>query len=203
MRNHDEIYATPSPAYPNETIPYPWENQTVGGYPRIAKAFFRCNCGSHSLPLREGKEFVYPCLLDLLNYIQEKSEHRVVITCGHRCREHNTASDPSRFNWGSKHMLAAEVDFYVEGVTPQAVLKLISAYYDDEPFERYHREGMNISTPPWFNKEIFVKLYLPNEGRDGDNQHPHPYLGIQVRYDRDLGQRVTFDQKQVENYLRN
>ena len=100
-------------------------------------------------------------------------------------------------------MLAAEVDFYVEGIAPYTVLEYIKEYYNHEPFERYHREGINISTPPWYNKEIFIKLYLPDEGRDGDNKHSHPYLGIQVRYDRDLDQTVAFDQKQVENYLRN
>ena len=31
-------------------------------------------------------------------------------------------------------------------------------------------------TIPWFNKEIFIKLYRKSEGRDGDNRHPYPYL---------------------------
>ncbi|MCH9609647.1 MAG: hypothetical protein S4CHLAM45_00330 [Chlamydiales bacterium] len=90
------------------------------------------------------------------------------------------------------------------------MLKLIKEFYEKShpeekaylTFERYKREGINVSTLPWYNKEIFIKYYLPGEGRDLDNQHSEPYLGIQVRYDRDLKKQVTFDQTQVENYLR-
>jgi len=218
------------------TLPtYSWEIKEVRGMPLITKEFFRCkgsrsnpvvtlekeeilylrDCsGSHSLPLKEGKEYIYPALISLLNFIQEKAGKKVLITTGHRCLQHNSYCDPSPKNWSSKHLIGAEVDFYVEGLEeqPDQIVQLLQNYYlEKEPFahdptfenfQRYEKEGLNVSTPPWYNKEIFIKLYLPDEGRDRDNGHPHPYIGIQLRYDRDLKQPVTFDPKQAQNYLR-
>lgn len=214
-------------------VKYPWEK------PHLTKEFFRCKGNSlspvitdkkaekepehyhdcqggekHSLPLRNGQEFIYPCLIDILNYIQEKSQKKVVITCGHRCPQHNSYSDPTPANWGSKHMIGAEVDFYVESKEekPEEIIALIQQFYretepyknetDYQKFSRYHRENLNISTPPWYNKEIFIKLYLKGEGRDRDNQHPFPYICLQVRYDRDKDAPVLFDKKQAQNFLR-
>lgn len=161
------------------------------------------DCGGnerHSLPLKDGKEHIYPVLVNLLNQIQEKTGKRVVITCGHRCPQHNTYSDPSPFNRNSKHMIGAEVDFYVEGMEdePMTIIALIQEIHNEE-FQRY-KGNSNVSIPPWFNKEIFIKLYQRNEGRDFDNRHPYPYIGVQVRHDGDT--QVSYSWEQAENYLR-
>ncbi len=112
-------------------------------------------------------------------------------------------------------MLGAEVDFYVVGMErdPENVISLVQQFYTETPpyqgdkafeeFSRFHRQGLNVSTPPWHNKEIFIKLYRKDEGRDFDNQHPYPYIGIQVRYDRDQKKQVVFEQGQTQNFLRN
>ena len=236
-RLHDEYFFKPPPPLPQTRADYPWEGKCVRGLPRITKEFFRCkgnplnpmlvqaNVGKepikyfdcqggrkHGLPIREGQEFVYPCLIELLNYLQEHTGKRVVITCGHCCPKHSAYTNHSPYNWGSKHMISAEVDFYVEGMEnqPHALIPLIQQYYTHNfpdnkeytQFARYEKEDLNISTPPWYNKELFIKLYLEHEGRDCDNQHPYPYLGIQVRFDRDSNSKVTFDPKQAQNYLR-
>jgi hypothetical protein len=70
-------------------------------------------------------------------------------------------------------------------------------------FKRYEKEDVNTRTPPWFNKEIFVKLFMADEGRDFDNQHGFPYLSLQVRFDREKNEKVRFDDKQIKNYMRN
>lgn len=214
---------------------YPWEERSLDNLPKITKEFFRCkgsslnpnkkelvrgevvhyiDCGGshkHSLPLKEGKEFIYPILIDLLNHIQLKTGKRVWITSGHRCPEHNTYVDHSPSNQYSKHQIGAEVSFYVLGLEtqPQTILKLIMDYYKDHPnqdlrtFKRYEQQDTNVSTPPWFNKEVFVKLYLPPEGRDFDNRHPYPYLSIQVRFDTEKNKRVVYSWDQAwRNYLR-
>ena len=233
-RKKSEIFFTPSPPIAKTPLHYPWERSL------ITKEFFRCRGDSlnpvvekkregresiyfsdcpggerHGLPLRDGEEFVYPCLIDLLNYIQEKSGHKVYVTTGHRCPDHNSYCDHSPSNWGSKHMLGAEVDFYVVGMEqePEKIISLVQQFYSEtdpykgdkafEEFSRFHRQGLNVSTPPWHNKEIFIKLYLKAEGRDFDNQHPYPYIGIQVRYDRDAKKQVVFEQGQTQNFLRN
>ena len=195
-RHHNEYFFIPPPPRPQVRVGYPWEEKYIGKLPRITKEFFHCkgdplnpvviqsregkdslkyfDCqGKHGLPLREGKEFIYPCLVDLLNFIQEKTNRRVVITCGHRCPKHNAYVDYKPANWSSKHMLGAEVDFYVEGMEqePMTIVSLLQSYYTNtstelKNFKRYEKEGLPTSTPSWYNKEIFIKLSLSPRGAE-------------------------------------
>jgi hypothetical protein len=219
---------------------YPWENTLVGVHPKITKEFFRCkgntlnpakvikenqneptryhDCGGfekHSLYLKEGKEFIYPILIDLLNFVQAKTGKRVVITSGHRCPEHNTYVDPSITNKASKHMVGAEVDFYVHGLEnkPELICRLLMQYFQDNKkyldqkeylvFERYKLDDTQVSIEPWFNKEVFIKIFQAHEGRNFDNRHPYPYLSIQVRYDCDRKEKVSYNWNDAfRNYLR-
>ena len=169
------------------------------------------DCGGlerHSLPLKEDKEFIYPILIDLLNYLQEKTRKKVVITCGHRCPLHNTYADVAKEATYSKHLIGAEVDFYLEGMEkkPFEVAQLIRAYYEGRPkeyshFFRYQKRDSHVKTNPWYNKEIFLKVYAPNEGRDLDNTHPYPYLSIQVRHDGEKRVLCTW-QDAFSGYMR-
>lgn len=142
----------------------------------------------HQLPLLNQKEHVPEIFIELLNYVQEKTGKRVHITCGHRCSRHNSYADPRKDNYSSKHLTGHEVDFYVEGMekNPQQVVKIIESYYASKgkkeltTFQRWQKP-VNVATQPWYNKEIFIKLYLVNEGRDRDNAHGYPYLSIQLR----------------------
>lgn len=233
-RNHDEShYAIATPKY-RIREKYPWEMAYVGNHPKITKEHFRCkgssinpphidhkdparpasyfDCGGfqkHSLPLRNEKEYVYPILLDLLNYVQAKTGCKVIVTCGHRCPVHNSYADNSISNQSSKHMIGAEVDFYIQGLEhkPEEVVKLLMLYYREmtcyqgdpqyQEFKRLEKGGSNVSILPWFNKEILIKLFTKNEGRDFDNRHPYPYLSLQVRFDRELNEKVLCDWKKA------
>jgi len=165
-----------------------------------------CEGGSrHGLPIIHGKESVFPILVDLLNYVQKKTGRRVIITCGHRCPVHNVYSDPSKENLVSKHQIGAEVDFYVQGMEdrPHEIIGLLMQYYQEVgtfrndkeylEFVRYQQPDARVRTQPWMNKEVYIKLYAENEGRDADNRHPYPYICIQVRYDRIKRERVFYD----------
>jgi len=218
---------------------YPWEKNGQEKVPLITKEYFRCN-GSylnperksdevnhpvrtpdceggdrHSLPLRDGREYIYDILITLLNYVQNETGKHVVITSGHRCPQHNTYVDSCASNRCSKHMIGAEVSFFVEGMEnhPETIIELILNYYktaspfkyDPEfsSFDRYEKEDTNVSVKPWYNKEVFVKLFQANEGRNFDNRHPYPYIAIQVRYDTQLNQRVVYSwDKAHKNFLR-
>ena len=157
----------------------------------------------HGLPILRGKEGVYPILTDLLNYLQKKTGKRVVITCGHRCPVHNSYADSTKENRVSKHQIGAEVDFYIQGMEdrPNEVVGHIMQYYQETPLYQKEKEYLEFkryekgtaATQPWFNKEIFITLYHKDEGRDADNRHPHPYVSLQVRYDRDTRERVIYD----------
>lgn len=216
---------------------YPWEEGIEYAHPKITKDYFRCrgnglnpvrlyqkekevirfyDCGGpqkHSLPLRNQKEFVYPILIDLLNYIQLETGCRVVVTCGHCCPEHNSYLNPDRSNQTSKHMLGAEVDFYVQGMEeePEKIVELIFSYYRDKPkykgmneyieFKRYEKGEQMIKTAPWYNKEVFIKLLKKSEGRDFDNRHSYPYICLQVRYDWDNKEQVIFSWEKAFHQL--
>ncbi len=218
--------------------PYPWEMGYIGMNLKITKEAFRCrgdsknppkkkedapselihDCGGrlkHSLPVLSGKEFVYPILIDLLNYIQMKTSSSVVVTCGYRCPAHNSYADASIYNLSSKHMIGGEVDFYVEGMEnkPQEIVDLVMKYYAEKEvykgskeytsFHRLENVKVNVATAPWHNKEILIKLYKKDEGRDADNHHSHPYVSIQVRFDREKNEKVTYSwEKAFHGYMR-
>ena len=219
---------------------YPWEDDIFTNIPKITKEYFRCrgsysNCtimeeedngnfktftdcegaNKHSLPLINGKEGVYPILIELLNYLQKETKRKVVITCGHRCPIHNTYSDRSKENKISKHMVGAEVDFYVQSMEekPIDIVDLILAFYQHnkkyakdpsyKTFQRYEGKDTNVSIKPWFNKEVFIKLFKSDEGRDFDNRHPYPYISIQVRYDTNNQGKVCYSwEKAHQGYMR-
>ena len=238
-RQHNESLASIESPEKTEPKSYPWNKDQSNKFRKISKEYFRCkgsclnpsyavqikgetvrrfDCSGsnkHSLPLRDDKEFIYPILIDLVNYIQETTQRPVVITCGHRCPEHNIYADPSPSNQYSKHMIGAEVSFYVQGLEnqPQKIVQLLQDYYkndlqvsgdkDYEEFKRYEKKDTNTAIEPWFNKEIFVKIYDKNEGRNFDNRHPYPYLSIQVRYDRETKEKVMYSwDKANRNYRR-
>lgn len=237
-RAHDEmLFAVPSPVRKVREN-YPWEDTYIGNLVRINKEFFRCkgspnnqpftkttsngpvytfDCGGmeqHSLPLKNRKEYIYPALIEILNYIQENTQKKVVITCGHRCPTHNTYADSSNAGRTSKHMIGAEVDFYVKGLewSPKTVISLIQNYYkehaifSEDPqfidFKRFERDT-NVTTLPWYNKEIFVKLFKRDEGRDLDNNHKFPYISIQLKWDREEDKPINYSWSSAfNNYLR-
>jgi hypothetical protein len=238
-RIHDECLFVPPPAEKCQPPAYPWDEGTVGTHPRITKDFFRCkgtylnpervvqqnnelarysDCNGsdkHSLPTRENKEFIYPILIDLLNYLQAKTGKKIVITSGHRCPDHNLYVDPTPKNQYSKHMIGAEVSFYAQGLEekPEYLIQLIQAYYKEhslyaglkefQEFKRYEKPDVDVTTQPWLNKEIFIKLYKKNEGRNLDNRHPYPYISIQVRYDMETKEKVIYTwHKAHQNLLR-
>lgn len=228
-RRSDEIIYIMPPVEPRVRDKYAWEESYIGDSPRITKEWFRCkgsnahppriekkeqeapayfyDCGGvgrHSLPIRGEEEYIYPILIELLNEVQVQTGKRVIITCGHRCPQHNVYADGSPKVQASKHMIGAEVDFYVLGLEaqPEIAIKAIMNFYkknpryvskrDFEEFLRYDKGDTDVSTQPWYNKEIFIKLYKKNEGRDFDNRHPYPYISLQVRIDQESGERVIY-----------
>ena len=232
VRLHNEYSLMVPTQTQNTQIPYPWQPQE-GHVRSITKEYFRCKGNSinppnivtkdgkeinrfydcsgadkHSLPLRDGKEFIYPILITLLNHLQKISGKNVIITSGHRCIAHQAFMDPSAKGSGSKHLTGAEVDFYVQGLEeqPMKVIQMIIDYYKDDAkeyktFQRFEKTT-DTTTPPWLNKEIFIKLFKRTEGRNFDNRHPYPYISLQVRFDREKNERVVFSPEQAHGLRR-
>lgn len=205
-QSDEKRYPLPTPVL-HKRAPYPWEHTIAP----LTLEHFRCHgnplnpplqrgdvyhadCnGAHSLPIREEQEFIYPPILPLLNHLQDTLQTPVTITSGHRCPTHNTYLDPE--NASSKHQIGAEVTFLIPHLPPETILEALFLYFDprgEEAFSRWDPEKTNVSTPPWYNKYVFIKLFLPDEGRDLDNSHPHPYIAIQVRRDPTTNQPVSY-----------
>ena len=144
-----------------------------------------------------------------MNEIQNKTNHLVTITSGHRCPGHQAYIDSRARSFGSKHLIGAECTFYVQGLEeqPEQVLQILFDYYKECPqkeyntFMRFEKET-DTELAPRYNKEIFVKLYSPHEGRDFDNRHPYPYISIQVRFDAEQNKRVSFSTEVANQLLR-
>jgi hypothetical protein len=238
LREKDSKYCTSNTFVKRSLNPYPFENKKIGNLNKITKEYFRCKGSSsnpervddaneddikvyldceggskHSLPLIDGKEGVYPVLIDILNFIQKKTNKKVVITSAHRCPKHNTYIDVNKEEKTSKHMIGAACDFYVQGYENNTldIVDIIKDYYLEKP--KYNKEKefieflrfdkSNISNQPWFNKEIFIKLYKPNEGRNLDNRHPYSYISIQVKWDKTKNEKVVYSwEKANRGFLR-
>ncbi|MCI5052382.1 MAG: D-Ala-D-Ala carboxypeptidase family metallohydrolase [Simkaniaceae bacterium] len=179
--------------------PYPWEQDRH--LPRITKDYFRCRgdyrrkeiikrnhlgnpyalieCRAHSLPIRSEREFIYPALISALNSLQKRLQKKVVITSGHRCPFHNRyIGAPGN----SKHLVGAEVDFYVEGYEKRPGV-VIQALTEEGGFLR------NGNT--WSNRDLAIHLVPSGEGRSLDNDHPYPYISLEVL--REEGKRVLYN----------
>ena len=216
-----------------EQTPYPWQESCASRLHPITKEYFRCkgsahhmprivmdaskerirfyDCSgghTHSLPLREGKEYVYPILIELVNEVQRKTNMPIIITSGHRCPAHQAYIDSSPKGFGSKHLIAAEVRFYVQELIehPENIIQILMNYYQTheqkeyQSFKRFEKES-DVTTPPWYNKEVFIKLYRAHEGRDFDNRHPYPYICIQVRFDREKNEAVRITHETANRLL--
>jgi len=228
----DRFYPLAPPAHTPRAV-YPWEAEAhlpriTREYFRCkgspinpplvspeAEPLIDCEGSSrHGLPILGAKETVYPILIDLLNYLQKKTGKRVVVTCGHRCPAHNAYSDPSPENRTSKHQIGAEADFYVQGMEdrPLEIAGLLMQYYREAPGYRNDPEYLTFKPleqgdpkiQAWMNQEIFLKIYPKDEGRDGDNRHPYPYITLQVRFDRERKEKVVYQwAKAHQGYPRN
>ena len=224
-RTHDEYtFKIETPSLANKPL-YPWDKKMIGHQVPITKEFFRCKgtCSfepilikrpgssstyikdcegihSHSLPIKEGKEFIYPILIELLNTVQEKLNRKVIITSGHQCPTHHLFTNPDHKPSNSKHQIGAEVDFYVEGMEehPEKALNILINYYiEHENKELFGKLSQTIDG--FANKELAVKIFNRNEGRDLDNDHPYPYLSIQVKWDRLTKKAVSYSWQEAHH----
>ncbi len=223
--SHQKLF--PDPHIVKAPTPtYPWEERHIGDLPRITRDFFHCrgvkshpekitknrfgdpvayfDCNgsdSHGLPMREGEEYIYPILPDLLNHLQRTFNKKVIITSGHRCPTHNRYIG-GRSN--SKHLVGAEVDFYVEGMEnkPGIVARALKDYYQERDSGRPEYTTFLKTQSGWSNKEVTIRIDDAPYGRLLDNNFNHPHLTIEVRYDREKRRRVQYNWHTAVTYQR-
>ncbi|MEX0962117.1 MAG: hypothetical protein WDZ28_04595 [Simkaniaceae bacterium] len=228
-RYHFERYAEETPLLHRIRERYPFEEKMIGLIPKITKEHFRCrgsshnpiqikknqqgnayslvDCGGieqHSLPVEENSEKIYPILIDLLNNVQKETNRRVIVTCGHRCPIHNAYSDQRGKNLKSKHLIGAEVDFYVQGYeeSPREIIDILLEYDKDQEYGLFYYALID-GVATWQNKEVRFSLFQKNQGRDFDNRHPYSYITIELLYDRSENKRVYYTwHRSFNGYLR-
>lgn len=216
--------------------PFPWTTQKPEILYPITKEFFRCkgsplnpphiilengkekdriwDCGGydrHGLPARNGEEFIYPALIEILNFLQSSLQHTVVITSGHRCPAHEQYCSQGR-QTSTKHLIGAAVSFFIPELEnkPEIVIETIKRYYATHPIYSQDKAFLNFTRSPandcsqeaWVNKELFIKLYTKEEGRNLDNRHPFAYFDLQLRFDRTKNAPLTFTWQEAQNYVR-
>ena len=98
QRQSNETFFALPPVEEKKIPLYPWEARRIGSHLRITKEFFRCkgeilnppiqlqrnnqifyhlDCGGiekHSLPIRDGKEFIYPILIAQLHQASHRQQ---------------------------------------------------------------------------------------------------------------------------------
>ncbi|MCF7806751.1 MAG: hypothetical protein K9M07_00185 [Simkaniaceae bacterium] len=230
-RLSDETCITVEPGHSRLRERYPWEERLVGDFPAITKEFFRCkgshshsdivlgdkvfrDCGgieTHSLPIQDRDEFVYPILLNLLNYVQAQMKRQVVVVCAHRCPLHQAYATHSSEKKISKHMMGAEVDFYVNGAEdkPYEAVKYLMQYYRDDPdvlekkpfTQFFEASSSQNGVSSWMNREIIIRIHHSQGEEDLDHPTTHPFITIELRYDRISGKRVDFNWNQAHQCL--
>lgn len=233
-RRADERLFVPSPPQIQPPPQYPWYDASRSSLSKISKEFFRCrgselnpmrvvpnktgtnptylhDCAGtdrHSLPLRDGEEFIYPILIDLLNHIQAQTGKRVVVTAGHRCPAHHSYVEINPDARSAKHLCGAACSFYVEGLEerPEVIVQKLQDYYRDSPKYQGLKEYQTFTRDKngnWNNKEVSIHIYGKQEGRSFDNRHPYPYVSIAVRYDFERNEAVSASWEQAQsNYMR-
>lgn len=227
IRYHNDFFFGTTLPTRQEQEKYPWEQSTCADQLKITKEYFRCkgsnlnlsheycaqfyaDCNGiddHGLPYRDGKEYIYPIFIDLLNFVQERTMKKVIVTSGHRCPKHNSYAAPMRP--ASKHQIGAEVDFYVEGYEykPLEVVKILMQFYQEQGHEAYRnfvQKGQNGQIIRWNNREITISLHEKEKERDFDNRHPYPYITIELCFDRFEQKPIEYSWQKANNgYLRN
>lgn len=171
-RRQDEQNYTIEEPKPVQRDLYPWEEPPIGTLAKITKEDFR----------NKGKEYVYPVLIQILNYVQKTTGRKVVITCGYSSTSN------------SKHRVGAEVDFYVQGMEkkPQEVAKIVMGFYQqektykkDKAFTQFTKVNTKNAFQSWSNKELILHLH------DANNQHPYPYLTLELCWDKETQEKIT------------
>lgn len=221
---HETFHAISFPEK-KERERYSWENTKAHQFAKITKEALRCKGSAkaqpkilkensvlidcqgpdkHSLPLFDDKEGVYPALLEMLNFLQDHLQKKVVVTAGHRCYAHQAYVLGTTSGAVTKYLIGAQVDFLVEGMSSWSkVVECLTKYFLQTYGEsqEYHLE--KAAGNLWQNKEIALKYFTKYEGRNEDNCHDLPYFSLELRHDRSEDKKITVHYQQaIQGYYR-
>lgn len=223
-RNSDEFFYQEDHLVIAEKTFYPWQSRS--NFTQITMNTLRCrgsdshksykigkktveDCNGlhdHGLPYKDKQEFVYPVLIDTLNYLQDSLQKEVVVVSGHRCPKHHryVTRGQSRL---TRYMIGAKVDFYIKGYENDLgkVIETIATRYanDEKRYKEFVKSAQKDGTYSFRNKELRISYGVNAEAKKFDNVH-FAVISLEVLYDREKDQRVYLEWDQAyKGYIRN
>ncbi|PCI76056.1 hypothetical protein COB21_04930 [Candidatus Aerophobetes bacterium] len=156
---------------------------------------------THSLPIIDGEETVYPHLVELLNYAQQKTKRPITILSGHRCYMHQSYLSCKHADLISLYQLGAAADVCFQGshLNLLSLVSAISDWYSCAKNLSKTKFSINQDHTQWSNRYITLTLHektdLPSTAYQG------PHLTIKLKKDPHSGKTITYSYRKVRNNI--
>lgn len=185
---------------------YQWEKQ-YPSFPSFTKYSLRCpgtnteqnvlphkkclGALHHGLPLYNGKEYIYPKLIALLNFLQIENNEKIIIIRGHVCPKVFSLLNTQEQN--TKYLIGAIVKISSKINWEKKLPSLIKKFYDNKKEEDPLYEIKSPDYPIIFvNKEFKFIIHKPLIINS---------MEIEVLYDKEKDLLIKFDLEDAQNYL--
>lgn len=147
---------------------------------------FDCWGREHGLPWIEGREFVEPLLILLLNGVQNELQSPVTIFSGHRCPAHHRYLTQGEGSATDRHLIGAAADFELNGYTqePQTVVAAIQKVFNklcNQP-----KSKLMASQEGWKNYFCEIKWHPAAQFTSPDHPSDRGYFEIIITHRLDL-----------------
>lgn len=146
----------------------------------------------HGLPLVNGKEYIYPRLIDLLNFLQKENKEKIMVIRGHLCPKAFSLLDPKEQH--EKYLIGAMVKVSSQVNWEKNLSTLVKKFYDKKKEEDPLYEIGSSTYPITFINQEFKFIIYPSLLTN--------IMEIEVLYDKEKDSRINFTEEDIQNYLR-
>lgn len=154
---------------------------------------------THSLPIIDGKQTVYPHLIELLNHVQDVTGRQIRVLTGHRCYIHQSYLSSEMKDLTSAYQLgaAADVCFQSSSTGLKEIIHAIMDWYEQTnlPGSTFNA---NSDSNRWSNRYVQLSYH---ETTDIDTKYKGPHISITLKVDPSTGKKITYSYRKVRNNL--
>lgn len=192
---------------PQKSPTYPW-NTCHPRFLSLTKYSFQCSGTNpeadiplhqkclgtlhHGLPLVNGKEYIYPRLIDLLNFLQKENKEKIIVIRGHICPKIFSLLDTQEQH--EKYLIGAMVKVSSQINWEKNLSPLVKKFYDKKKEEDPLYEIENSPYAITFINQEFKFIIHPSSLTN--------IMEIEVLYDKEKDSPIKFTEKDIQNYLR-
>ncbi|MDA8773528.1 hypothetical protein N9N03_00150 [Chlamydiia bacterium] len=137
----------------------------------------------HSLPLKNGEEWVHEDLISILNTLYEETTIRPIVDIGHCCPKHLTYLYGDHTPTVRKHLMAAQAIFHMNtDININKIIEILNQkLYSKKPLKKDHEGDFS-------NQYIQIKT----------KEHPirkddHEYICLTIKKYQKTNKTVSFD----------